>query len=200
MKLILAALAVAALAIPALASAAPADTAALPKPYQWTTAQANAALMAQSEDFYIEELEIGKPVDRDLLSVRCRGTGNAVQRRFVASTCAASYEQRGDDMPHAVVVNARTRKAGGLCWSVAPEAIPSGCLAPGIRDGKGSVQDAFLRISIHERLIGKGRVQFRGATHGAGFFTVWWENASGAHTGTVTFGGPQPVVRVLRKP
>ena len=152
------------------------------KPYQWTTAQASAALMRQSEDFYVSDQGAV-----DLTSARCRGTGKAVQRRFVAFTCSAIAEGLN------LRVKARTRRAGGLCWAVAPAPIPSGCLVAG-RRAEGSPGDAWPAVYrlINDRSVQGGRC----IPHGSGFFSCSWTLADGTHRGTVTFK-PGPVVKVL---
>lgn len=165
-----------------------------PKPYQWTTAQASAAIMRQSEDFYVDYFDEfgGQSLPRDLTAAQCRGTGKAVQRHFVAFKCTVSV-QRGIAVPLlSVSVIAKTRKAGGLCWAVPPQPIPSGCLAPGKR-GEGSVRDAFVAIA---RQVGTMNQNFRCWPNGAGFFSCHWSDAGGIHRGTVVFS-PAPVVKII---
>lgn len=162
--------------------------AATPKPWQWTTAQASSALMRQAEDFYVVSEQ-----DRDLLRATCRGKGKPVQRRFVAFACTAGVSGSIAEGTINLRVNAKTRRAGGLCWAVVPAPIPSNCLAPG-RRGEGSARDAWAAAY---RVIDDRNVQNGGCVpHGAGFFSCSWTTATGPHRGSVVFS-PQPVVRVL---
>src|SRR5688572_2810685 len=132
------------------------------KAWQWTTAQASAALMRQSEDFVVVA-----ETSRDLTRAVCRGKGKAVQRRFVAFSCTATVSGGTT----ALRVNARTRRAGGLCWAIAPAVIPSGCLAPG-RRAEGSARDAWVAAYkvIADRYVQNGQC----FAHGAGFFSCSW--------------------------
>lgn len=147
-------------------------------------AQVTSALMRQSEGFHVIEGQ-----SEDLASARCRGTRRA-SGRFVAFTCTGTVAVGFEKL--AVRIAARTRRAGGVCWAVAPAAIPSGCLAPGKR-GEGSSDDAF-RAAV--RVVGNTNQNFRCIPHGSGFFSCTWEDASGLHRGTVTFK-PAPAVRVI---
>lgn len=158
------------------------------KPWQWTTAQASSALMRQAEDFAVIA-----ETSRDLTRAVCRGKGKAVQRRFVAFSCTATVSGSISEGTTALRVNARTRRAGGLCWAIAPAVIPSGCLAPG-RRAEGSARDAWAAAYrvIDDRYVQNGQC----FAHGAGFFSCSWQLADGAHRGTVTFK-PGPVVKVL---
>jgi hypothetical protein len=159
-----------------------------PKPWQWTTAQASSALMRQAEDFYV----VGETT-RDLTRAVCRGKGKAVQRRFLAFTCTATVSGSIAEGTSRLRVAAKTRKADGLCWAVAPASIPSGCFAPGKR-AEGSPRDAWVAAY---RVIDDRNVQGGGClAHGSGFFSCSWTDAQGEHRGTVTFK-PLPVVKVL---
>lgn len=161
-------------------------SAVTPKPWQWTTAQAGAALMRQAEDFYFSERG-----SVDLTSARCRGTGKSVQRRFVSFTCSV-VAPNGQEYLN-LRVSAKTRRAGGLCWAVAPTPVPFGCLLAGKR-AEGSPRDAWIAAYrvIDDRYVQGGRC----LAHGSGFFSCSWTDAEGAHRGTVVFK-PAPVVKVL---
>lgn len=162
--------------------------AATPKPWQWTAAQASSALMRQSEDFYVVAEQT-----RDLLRSTCRGKGKAVQRHFIVFTCTVGLSGSIAEGTITRRVNAKTRRAGGLCWAVAPAPIPSGCLAPG-RRAEGSVRDAWAAAY---RVVDDRNVQDGGCLpHGAGFFSCSWTTATGAHRGVVVFS-PAPTVRML---
>lgn len=152
------------------------------KPYQWTTAQASAALMRQAEDFYYE-VGVGS---HDITSARCRGTGKAVQRRFVSFVCTAAAQEM------TLRVAAKTRRAGGLCWAVAPAPIPSGCLAPG-RRGVGSPDDAY-RAAVAK--VGPMNFNSRCWPNGSGFYSCTWQTGEVVHRAVVVFS-PAPVVKVL---
>lgn len=190
-----------ALALCASALIAAIGNAALPKPkpYQWTTAQASAAIMRQAEDFYVSDRGYV-----DLTSARCRGVGKGVQRRFVAFTCTATAPN-GIAETLNLRVTAKTRKAGGLCWSVQPAplvvspeeymVLPSGCFAPGKR-GEGSTSDAYRAMAQASGTAGKHGPNSRCWPHGAGFFACSWTDVNGTHRATVTFT-PAPVVKVL---
>lgn len=158
------------------------------KPYQWTTAQAAAAMMRQAEDFYVVA-----ETTRELDKAVCRGKGKPVQRKFVVFTCTATVSGSIAEGPINLRVIARTRKAGGLCWAVAPAPIPSGCFAPGRRtEGSSDAAWAAAYRVIDDRYVQDGRC----LSHGAGFFTCSWTTADGVHRGTVVFAR-SPVVRVL---
>lgn len=152
------------------------------KPWQWTTVQASSALMRQSEDFYYE---VGVE-SHDITSARCRGTGKAVQRRFVSFVCTAVTQEM------TLRVTAKTRRAGGLCWAVAPAPIPSGCLAPGKR-GVGSADDAY-RAAVAK--VGPMNFNSRCWPNGSGFYSCTWQTGEVVHRAVVVFS-PSPVVRVL---
>jgi hypothetical protein len=161
---------------------------AAPKPWQWTTAQASAALMRQAEDFAVVD-----ETERDLMEAICRGKGKPVQRRYVAFTCVATLSGSIQEGQATVRVVARTRRAGGLCWAVAPASIPSACLTPGKRaEGSAGAAWSAAYRTINDRYVQKGRCD----PHGSGFFTCSWVDAQGEHRGTVTFS-PAPIVRVL---
>lgn len=159
-----------------------------PRPYQWTTAQASAALMRQAEDFYYE---VGVE-SHDITTARCRGTGKAVQRRFVSFICIAAAPRGISDPVLNLRVPAKTRRAGGLCWAVAPAPIPSGCLAAG-RRGVGSSDDAFRAVVTK---VGPMNFNSRCWPNGAGFYSCTWETTGVVHRATVVFA-PAPVVKVL---
>lgn len=162
------------------------------KPLRWTPSQARAALMSQAEDFYVQDLGGNSSLSRDLSSVRCRGTGKAVQHRFVSFLCSATVQLGAADPLLIARVSAKTRRAGGLCWAVLPKPIPSGCLAAGKR-GMGSPDQAFRAMA---GVVGTANLNFRCWPNGAGFFSCSWTDAMGVHRGTVVFA-PQPVVKVL---
>lgn len=166
--------------------------AATVKPWLWAPQQASSALMRQAEDFYVETTDTGAKLPRDLVTTRCRGTGKAVARRFVSFRCTATVQRGVADSPLNVRVNAKTRRAGGLCWAFPPTPIPSGCFAPG-RRGEGSIEDAF-RAMVQK--VGTFNHDFRCLAHGAGFFACSWMTAEIVHRGTVIFS-PAPMVRVL---
>jgi hypothetical protein len=175
--------------IVALVLAASATAAA---PSRWTPSQAASAMMRQAEDFYVETTELGYKMPRDLTAARCRGTGKHVQRRFVSFVCKATLQRGVADPLLNVRVNAKTRRAGGICWAADPSPIPSGCFAPG-RRGEGSVTEAFRAMV---RKVGTSNQDFRCLPHGAGFFTCSWTTGEGQHRGTVTFG-QRAVVRII---
>lgn len=155
-----------------------------PKPWQWTTAQASAAMMRQSMSFYRVP---GSDIGGNLASVRCRGTGTAVQHRFVAFTCSGLAEGNAH-----IRIAAKTRRGGGLCWAVAPAPIPSGCLARGLRVA-GSVNDAGGAMFD---IVGGANQFFHCWPNGAGFFSCSWSDTNGIHRGVVVFS-PKPKARVV---
>jgi hypothetical protein len=174
-----------------LGAAAASAAAVEPKPYQWTPSQAVAAIRAQGEELYVEQERF---LPRDLVSLTCRGTGKRVAGRFTSFRCPATFEPSGS--PDTVLIEyratftARTRKAGGLCWSTA--VVPSACLAPGER-ARGSVAKAH-RAMVQK--LGTLNHSFYCVANGAGFYTCSWMTADKAHHGTVVFS-PTPVVRVI---
>lgn len=162
--------------------------AAATKPYQWTPQQASSALMRQAQDFYVDTTA------HDLMAAKCRGTGKRFGARYVAFLCTAGLKVGLSDPTLSVRVAAKTRRAGGLCWSITPAAIPSGCLAAGVR-GIGSTSRAWVAAykAINDRNVGDGHC----LAHGSGFFTCTWHQADGDHRGTVVFQ-PGPVFKLLQ--
>ena len=175
-------------AVIALVVGLSATATAATKPWLWTTKQASSALMRQAEDFVVEQEQ-----SRDLVAARCRGVGKAVQRRYSRFLCTATAQRGAGDPLLNIRVNAKTRRAGGICWAAAPNPIPSGCFAPGVR-GEGSPRDAWAAMyrTVDNRYVQGGDC----LPHGAGFFTCSWSDAAGPHRGTVVFR-PQPVAKVL---
>lgn len=164
-------------------------TAATPKPYQWTPAQASAYIRGYSEDIAIDP-ETTLP--QNLVAISCRGTGKKIMGRFVAFRCPATVkESRIQALPRKVTFLAKTRRAGGLCFS-ATGVVPSKCLAAGKR-GRGSVDGAFQAMA---HVVGIANQNFRCLANGAGFYSCSWTDAAGAHRGTVVFA-PSPIAKVL---
>lgn len=176
--------AVAALSAPGIA--------APPKPWQWTTAQAIAAIMRQAEGFYVETTDAGYRFPRDLTTTKCRGTGTSVASRFVTFTCVATYQRGVADPAGTVRVVAKTRRAGGLCWAVSPAPIPSGCLAPGTRSSGSRAEVGRL---VYAR-FGAPAQEFTVVPHGSGFYSWRWISGAVERRGTVTFT-PRPVLKLL---
>lgn len=158
------------------------------KSYQWTTAQASAALMRQAEDFYYE---VGVE-SHDITTARCRGTGKAAKRRFISFICTATAPRGISDPVLSLRVLAKTRRAGGLCWAVAPAPIPSGCLAAG-RRGVGSSDDAYRALVAK---VGPMNFNSRCWPNGSGFYSCTWETDQVVHRATVVFK-PGATVTVL---
>lgn len=175
----------------ALGAAAATAAAAEPKPYQWTPSQAVAAIRAQGDELYVDQERF---LPRDLVSLTCRGKGKAMAGRFTSFRCAATFEPSGS--PDTVLIEyratftARTRRAGGLCWSTA--VVPSACLAAG-RRARGSVAKAY-RAMVQK--IGTLNHSLYCLANGAGFYSCSWMTADTAHHGSVVFS-PTPVVRVI---
>lgn len=145
------------------------------KPWQWTTAQAAAAISAKGD-------ELRNP--SDFVSARCRGVTKASPGRFTSFRCTAVLEDGS------VVLNAKTRRAGGLCW--AEGKVPSGCLAPGAR-GSGSL--SAVARAVYAKL-GAPAQTFSATAHGSGFYSWAWVSGDSQRQGTVTFS-PAPVLREL---
>lgn len=162
------------------------------QPYQWTPAQAAAEIRTHGEELYVEpEYKLPK----DLIAVTCRGSGRRLAGgRFVAFRCPARFEGTTLRAPdNWAIIWAKTRKAGGLCWStVSMATVPSGCLASGAR-ARGSVDDAF-RAMVQK--VGTVNHSFRCVANGAGFFSCEWWTGTDVHRGTVVFV-PRAIVRVL---
>ena len=156
------------------------------KPWQWTTAQARAAITAQGDDIYVSQ--DGYFLPRDLESISCRGRGRHVAGRFTSFRCPARFEKS-----ERAVVWAKTRRAGGICWStISLAAVPSGCLAAG-RRARGSGADAFRAIT---QKVGMPSGSFRCVANGLGFYSCAWTTGGVEQKATVVFS-PRPVVRVL---
>jgi hypothetical protein len=175
-----------ALTITATASAAT-------KPWQWTPAQAATAIRSQGDEVYVEPERF---LPRDLVTISCRGLGKRIAGRFVAFRCPAHFEDGGSftqPVENRAMIWAKTRRAGGLCWSTTSlAAVPSGCLTQGMR-AKGSVRDAF-RAMVQQ--VGTLNHSFRCVANGSGFFSCSWMTAEVVHRGIVVFA-PKPVARVL---
>ena len=131
-----------------------------------------------------------------MVGVSCRGLGKRIAGRFVAFRCAIDFDGGASpdlDTP----VWAKTRRAGGLCWSTQSLAlVPSGCLAPGKR-AKGTLSAAYaaFRTVVKVSPVSAGCV-----ANGAGFYSCFWTEGAGGsidHRATVIFS-PTPVVKVLR--
>lgn len=152
--------------------------AAQAKPYQWTPAQAKAAIIA-----YGDELE--------LVRVTCRGTGRRAAGRFTTFRCAATIEGSATDPATRKMLYAKTRPAGGLCWSTRT-VVPSGCLAPGKR-AKGSLTE--VARAVYQK-FGPPAQTFSVTVHGSGFYSWTWVSGDVTRTGAVVFS-PRPVVRML---
>jgi hypothetical protein len=169
----------------ALALAATASAAT--KPWQWTPAQAKAAIMLERESIYVDE----RGLPKDLLTVRCIGQGDRVAGRFTAFRCVATFEGPTlRDPAYRAVILAKTRRAGGLCFSITR--IPYGCLVAGKRV-RGSISSAYgaFRNTIRLSPMTSGCV-----ANGAGFYSCWWTDAEGEHRATVVFA-PRPIVHVF---
>lgn len=154
---------------------------ATPKPWQWTPTQATAAIRAQGDDIYMNEHSI----EIDLSSVTCRGMSKAGVGRFVSFRCAAVFEQAR------VTLYAKTRRAGGMCWSTRSLAtVPPACLAQGARKrGTSLAAKRAMTEVVGQRL-------FRCLAGGFGFYACVWQDGVTPMSGTVTFS-PGPVVKVL---
>jgi hypothetical protein len=161
-------------ALAAMAAGVMSATAATPKPHQWTTAQAAAAIRAYGD-------ELAAP--RDLVSVTCRGIGKPAARRFVTFRCRVTLEDGR------LLLNAKTRRAGGLCFATG--VVPSGCLAPGKR-AKGSLTEVARAVYAK---YGAPAQTFTATAHGSGFYSWTWVSGAETHRGTVKFA-PQPVVKI----
>lgn len=106
--------------------AATADAAPrMPKPWQWTPAEASGASVAAKlklemvQGFY------------SVRAAKCRGTGKAVAGRFSSFKCAATLRGWKATYPtQRTTVSAKVRRvgAGQVCASLS--AIPAGCLDP----------------------------------------------------------------------
>jgi hypothetical protein len=169
-----------------------ATAATKPKPWQWTTAQASAAIRVQGNAIWIDP---ERSLTAALKSVTCRGTSKRVAGRFVAFRCPAIFDGRGTlAFPRPdprVIIIAKTRRAGGLCWSTT-SLVPSGCLTGGTR-AQGSVAEAFRAMV---QVVGTLNHDFNCLSNGAGFYTCSWMTAQVVHRGTVVFT-PNPIVKVL---
>jgi hypothetical protein len=152
-----------------------------PKPYQWTTAQASAAIKQQSAYVYRDE----QGNQQSLVKLACRGTGKAVQRRYVAFRCTAKFTGAVTG-----TLVARTRKAGGLCWSLT-STVPGACLAAGTRV-PGSIREAFL---AWRGALTVSPAYTACVANGSGFYSCWWSDTVKTHRGYVVFS-PSPRVKM----
>jgi hypothetical protein len=146
-----------------------------PKPYQWTTMQAASAVRTYGD-------ELSAP--RDFVSATCHGTGRKTAGRFLTFRCRVTLEDGR------LVLNAKTRRAGGLCFAAG--VVPSGCLAPGKR-GRGSITEVARAVYAK---FGAPAQTFTVAANGAGFYSWTWLSGEVAHRGTVTFA-PTARLKVL---
>lgn len=163
-------------------SALLASSAVASSPTTWTTTQAKATIRAKAAEIYRDDK--GQP--QGLVKLGCHGTGKAVQHRFVAFRCAASFTGGASG-----TLIAKTRRGGGLCWSLTAR-VPSGCLGGGVR-ASGSMREAFLawRSSLTVSPAYTACV-----ANGSGFYSCWWSDTVTTHRGAVVFG-PNPVVKML---
>jgi hypothetical protein len=174
--------AVVAVALCLAAVAQIASGATTPKPYQWTPAQATAAIMTHADDLYDDLYDdpVSAHPNRDALASSCRGLGKRVAGRFVSFRCATRIAKIGMFIPEVTVtLFAKTRRAGGLCWNEGSlAAVPSGCLAGGPRT-KGSPDQAVLALrrwlptkyggpALWQQTVNCG-------PHGSGFYLCSWE-------------------------
>lgn len=153
-----------------------------PKPYQWKTPQARAAILAKSPELYRDN----KGESQSLVKLACHGTGKVVMHRFTSFRCAAAFTGGASG-----VIVAKTRRAGGLCWSLTAT-VPGACLAGGER-AAGSMREAFLswRSSLTVSPAYTACV-----ASGIGFYSCWWSDTVTMHRGTVVFS-PAPRVKML---
>lgn len=169
-----------------------AATAATPKPYQWTTAQAAQAVRAETQLVYTDEYGL----DMELAQITCRGVGKAVQRRYLAFRCPATYLRKGTlvrpDEIKRVVVSVKMRKVGRGSICAAVGIVPSACLAKGTR-AKGTMSSAY---SAYRQKTQASPSDDECYAHGSGFYSCWFEDSTGRHKVTITFS-PNPIVRVL---
>lgn len=97
-------------------------SAARPKPYQWTPAQAAAKATVA---FGVKAQKGGR-----YTPVVCKGTGAAAAGRFVAFACSYTYRKGAVSTPAETVrlwVKVRPVGAGGACVSASPS-VPAACL------------------------------------------------------------------------
>lgn len=166
--------------------------AATPKPYQWTTKQAAQAVRSETQLVYTDE----SGLDMDLTQIACKGVGKAVQRRYLAFRCSATYTRPGTIVVPAetkrVVIQVKMRKVGrgSICANVGT--VPLACLAKGTR-AKGSMSSAY---SAYRRKTQASPSDDECYAHGSGFYSCWYEDSTGRHTVTIIFA-PSPVVKVL---
>jgi len=180
-----------------LAVAQLASGATKPKPYQWTPAQARAAIMTYADDLY-DDFVSGHP-NRDALASMCRGLGKRVAGRFVSFRCAARIAKIGMFIPEqTVILFAKTRRTGGLCWNEGSlGAVPSRCLAAGPR-AKGSPDEAVLALRRWlPTKYGGGPALWQQRVdcgpHGSGFYLCSWEGEPSGGA-SVTFTEPRHTV------
>lgn len=152
------------------------------RPYQWTTKQAATAIRAQGSYLYADE----RGQSQGLVRLACKGRGKAVQHRYTGFRCAASFTGGA-----AGTITAKTRRAGGLCWSLTAT-VPGGCLASGDR-APGSIRDAFLAWRSALTVSPAYTVC---VASGIGFYSCWWSDTVTVHRGTVVFS-PAPKIRML---
>lgn len=177
-------LALALVALLGLSLAVTSNAAVKPKPWQWTPAKAASAVRAQGSEIM--------PTDSGfatLTNLACRGHGVRVAGRFTAFRCNATFTA---STTVRATLTARTRKAGGLCWTTLTT-VPSGCLAPGPR-ARGSVSTAYGAWRMAHP--GVSPVSSGCRAHGAGFYSCWLTSSQGESRGVVVFG-PSPTVRIL---
>lgn len=168
-----------------------ASAGAVVKPWQWTPAQAASAVRSETELVYTD---IG--LDMELTKLTCRGVGKAVQLRYLAFSCPATYTRKGTiirpDEVKQVRVTVKMRKFGKGSICAAVGTVPTACLAKGTR-AKGSMSEAY---SAYRYTTQSSPIDDECYAHGSGFYSCWWEDSTGRHQVTITFS-PRPVVKVL---
>lgn len=166
-----------AISLIALTWAGLAISAAKPKPWQWTTAQAATSLTAFREIH--ARVASGAILSVDVLSARCVGRGKAVLRRYVSFRCAVGLREGFDESSTKIFwLRVRPVGKGEPCWSFASlSAVAVGCLsAKGgvrVRGRDESAGDLALQVSLG----GPGGL-YQGPIscipEGLGYFSCWF--------------------------
>lgn len=183
-----------------LAAAQLSVAATRPQPYQWTPAQAAAAIKADGKGIFAVP-NTGQRVA--VVATTCRGVGTRVAGRFTKFRCPTVFEPsgpEGQEQENRATIWAKTRKSGGLCWSLESlAAVPSGCLGSGPR-ARGSTDNATLQLRLWLARKYGGPSPWQGDVRcnasGSGFYLCTFAGGPITGSASVKFTTPRSVVVV----
>jgi len=176
-----------------LAAVLAVSAAAAVAPYRWTPALASSQLVRWNPAIFHPE----DPFGVDVKSARCGARGPAVQGRYLAFRCAATFKSRsarGVPTASTVWMKVRQQGSGQPCVSLTGlAAIPAGCLRTVGARVAGSLREARAAVTARTAAV----LPPECVGYGAGFYLCGYTVADVPGRAAVSFSPTKVSVTLL---